>query len=51
MKNLILAIFATLSLGIGLAYAQAAPSSAQEQTEIHQQGPSTNGFDANWGNG
>jgi hypothetical protein len=51
MKNLILAILATLSLGVGSAYAQAAPSSAEQQTEMHQRGPSTNNFDANWGNG
>jgi hypothetical protein len=45
MKTIILAAFAALSLGIGMANAQSIMPGA------HQAVPAASGFDAGWGNG
>jgi len=49
MKTIILAAFAALSLGIGMANAQSIGPGAL--SGIHQTIPAASPFDAGWGNG
>jgi hypothetical protein len=49
MKTIILAAFAALSLGIGMANAQTVAPGALPG--VHQTIPTASAFDAGWGNG
>jgi ABC-type proline/glycine betaine transport system permease subunit len=51
MKTIILAAFAALSLGVGMAQAQTLATGAATRTAFHQTIPTASAFDAGWGNG
>jgi hypothetical protein len=51
MKTIILAAFAALSLGVGMAQAQTLATGAATRPSFHQTIPTAQAFDSGWGNG